>query len=371
MLSKQYNLKVKQPASEIFNSIENEYIIETIEQNTGITIENNVLSKNTLLSENDRIFICSDICGSYNDESSLEDISIPDSKKYYFLSKLGSEYKFLKERPLPNRYFDDNELLNLNGTNYSNLVSHITYKNYIQNSVETLSQQSFITDAYRCFSFNFGGISKTSSVFYAINSTNVISIIDITDDNYRIDYIEGNVYLKVSENTDSITMIIGLFNIDPIIVDKKGNLKLTETNSNFYKFLNNSDKGNLSIKIIDSKYVLSSTDNIYIYTSSNELAVDGVQIEPEYKLYVPKNTKIVLELKYSEVKVDDYVSNTSDVTINNANYDSILISDYISENNIISYPSDLTSVYVVKEIEKNTYNFDRPSILSLRNFNIV
>lgn len=370
MISKQYNLKVKQPTSEVFDNIENEYIKETIEQSTGLTIENNVLSKDTLSSENDRIFICSDVCASYNTESSIEDISVPVTDKYYFLSKLGSEYKFLKDRPLPNRYLNDNDLLGFNGIEYSDLMFNPEYRNYVQVSIETLGQQSFGSDAYRCFSFNFGGISKTSSVFYTVDSNNTLTMIDVSSEDYLVDYVEGNIYLRVSENTDIVTMIIGLFNIDPIIVDRKGNLKLTETNSTFYKFLNNADKGNISIKLLNTKYILSSIDNIYIYSDNEDLLVDGIRLETGYKLYVPKNTKVVLELGYNDILIDDYVSNTSDVTVNNANYSSPTNGDHLNENNIVTYPLAYTSVYIIKEIEKNTYNFDRPSILSLRNFNI-
>ena len=370
MLNKQYNLKVKQTITDLFDNIENSFIKEEIHQSSAIVLENNVLLKDSVSASSDRVFICSDICGKYNNEKSIEDFSIPNTSKYYFLNKVGSEYTFVKERPLPNKYLDDSILLGFNGLSFSNLYSNEDYKDIIQTSIETLAHQSSLNSSYRCFSFNFGGISKTSSVFYSLDNNNILEIINPSDINVLIDFIEGNVYLKKTEATDSIISVIGLFNIDPILIDKKGSLKLTESNSGFFKFLNNSDKGNISVKLLGDKYVLSSTDNIYIYTTSDNFVVDGIQLQTDYKLYIPKNPNVVIEFAYEDQLIDDFVSNTASITNENGTYDSPLIGDHLSDDNITTYPSNYGSIFIVKEIEKNTYNFDRPSILPLRNFNI-
>ena len=177
MFHKQYSLRVKQPESEIFNNIENEHIKETISQSSGIVIEDSLLLKEGINTTDDRVFICSDVCGSVNVEESINSESVPSDSKYYFLSKIGSEYKFLKQRPLPNRHIVDTELLLFNGDSYIFLRDDTTYGSYIQPSVETLTQDSFMSSSYRCFSFNFGGISKTSSIFYTISNNGVLQII--------------------------------------------------------------------------------------------------------------------------------------------------------------------------------------------------
>lgn len=366
MLHKQYNLRVKQPDSEIFNNIENEHIKETINQSSGILIENNLLIKEGLSSVSDRVFICSDVCGSVNDEESINGLSTPNTNKYYFLSKIGSEYKFLKQRPLPNRYIIDTELLGFNEGPYGALRDDNTYGSYIQPSIETLTQSSLISSSYRCFSFNFGGISKTSSIFYTIDNNGVLQIIDTSSNQIIVDYVEGNLYIETSESSVEILSVIGIFNIDPIVIDKKGYLSLTETNSTYYKFLNNADKGNVSVRLLEGRYILSSIDNMYIYSELSNLDVDGIRLESNYRLFVPKNTNIVIEFNEGgEVLVDDYVSNIEDIRLDSANYDSNITGDHLSSNNIAVLPSEYSTIYIVKEIEKNTYNFERPSILSL------
>ena len=367
MFHKQYSLRVKQPESEIFNNIENEHIKETISQSSGIVIESSLLLKEGINTTDDRVFICSDVCGSVNVEESINSESVPSDSKYYFLSKIGSEYKFLKQRPLPNRHIVDTELLLFNGDSYIYLRDDTTYGSYIQPSIETITQDSFMSNSYRCFSFNFGGISKTSSIFYTVDNNGVLQIIDTSSNGVIVDYVEGNLYMEVSGTSGDIASVIGIFNIDPIIVDKKGSMSLTETNSTYYKFLNNADKGNISLKLLDGLYVLSSIDNIYIFSVSDNVKVDGIRLASNYKLFIPKNTNVVIELNENEeILVDDYVSNIEDIRLGSANYDSNIIGDHLSSNNIVVYPSRYSSIYIVKEIEKNTYNFERPSILSLQ-----
>lgn len=365
-IHKEYFLKIKQPdyRDALFDNIEGTESVESVQTSDNLSINNNYLQSSSNL--NNRVFINNDICASINSEISTPSESVPLSDKYRYLYKIGGEYKFLKERPYKNILFNDATLLELNNLTYADLVAE-GYADYVQTAVETLPQDNGEV-IYKCYSFNFGGISKASATFYGVNYDQLI-LIDTSDPLILVDYIEGNIYIP--EGVGIYSTVIGLFNVDPIIVEPKGNLPIKETVSDFYKIINNSNKGNLSITYTEYYTLLSCTKNMYVYGNSlgARVMIDGIPLKEDYKLFIPKNTTVIIEYKVfvGDIETEDsYVFNADNIEYQSSSKSSTTTGDFSYNGSVTSTPTDNRLLYIVQEVEKNTYNFSNPSILELK-----
>lgn len=302
LFSKTYSMKIKQPLTNKYSNIPNtSKIIFESGVTDSLKVEEGFISNILYSEETDSVFINEDICAEYIDNSSREGISVPKDN-LRFLLKNPESYEYLKNNPLSNINMNINDFLNLDGLNFTrdNIPDYLRDREVFGKKL--LIMNSFSEDMsedYICYSFPFGGISKSTPYFFAITFDNKFKILEI-DDFIKIDYLEGNLYLaQNNEQVDlnNISFIGGYFNLEPIRLIPKNPINLKRTISNevsFSKIINISDKNLVNINVIDSSTVaVSFTTNCYIFPNLQDIIkIDGVSIN--FPIFIKKNEIILI-----------------------------------------------------------------------------
>ena len=366
IIKQHYSLKVIQDIDEKYSDIESINIKEDISTIRGSKINGrNKLSKDTFTNE--RVFICKDICASYDTDLSNPYYNVPSTEDNYFLIKSSGDYMFTKENPLIEKHIDGFQLLSVNGQSYPNplienaqIALNLNHHNHIMND-----------ETWTAYSFNYGGIVKADAVFFAVKFNNEIVLLE-NNDQTIIDYTEGMIYLNDFHYSD-IRFTGGIFNIKPIKIYKKGDLNLIEDSSGYYKVLNKPDKGFIDLEYIDEKNaVLHSTENIMILLNNTDsyITLDGVLLDSDVATYVPKNTRVLISYENSINLLPESSGHITDnyTTIfeNTAEFSSKLIGTFESNSDRISIEKfKPIQILIFKEFERNTYNIKQPLVLGL------
>lgn len=371
-ISSVYRIKVKQDIrNPFFDNIENSNIKESINNIANISVLNNTIVRNNVLSDiKERILVCKDVCSEYLTDMSIPSNKVPSGVDNYFLIKDGSNYTYTKDKPFDDIVIDTFDLLTFNNLPFSKATLG-TYNNHVKVAMGLEQHLDDNGTAYKVYSFNFGGISKTQCFLFAVDYQNNIKLLS----NYNevlIDYLEGNVYIKEDDAAD-IKVIAGFFNIKTVKILKKGNFELKEKNPAYYKVINKSDKGLLNLKNVSStKLVLTSSENIYIHAAENSITIDNVLIKEDYPVFVPKNTPIIIAKvanpSSAKIEHEDFVNNQTNIYDSLSNYYNPLLGTYTYKNNkLIEDSKSTTPILVYKEMDYNTYNLENPLLVNLFN----
>lgn len=365
IIKQHYSLKVIQDTDEKYSDIESINIKEDIS-----TIRNSKINGRNKLSkeifDSERVFVCSDICASYDTDLSNPYYNVPSVEDNYFLVKSSGDYIFTKQNPLSERQIDGFQLLSINGQLYPNdLIKDPQIALNLNHHIHTMNDET-----WTAYSFNYGGIVKADAVFFAVKFNNEIILLE-NDDQTIIDYTEGMIYLS-DFYYGEIRFVGGIFNIKPIKIYKKGDLNFIEDNSGYYKVLNKPDKGFIDLEYIDNKNaVLSSTENIMIVLNNTDyyITLDGVLLDTE-PTYIPKNTRVLISydnsLIVSPQDSGNITQNYTTVYENTAEFNSKLIGTFEYNSDRLSIEKfKPIQILIFREYEKNTYNVKQPLVLGL------
>lgn len=364
-----YKLKcIQKEAATFFPDLASSFVLDAVNNTTTIYASNGLLKKDpdevvngpevTYEFLNERISGVGEICAEYITDASTPSQTISNNVHNYFLEKRSNRYSYLKEKPFKDIRIDPFEMLSLNGETLDSPLLD-PFKYHIKIAKELPS-----TDSVRVFDFPFGGISKEESIFFEVSCDGILTLLE----DYEVDYIEGTLY-SASGSRDPIT-IIGIFNIKPIKLIKKGNIKLEEKDSGFYKLINTSFKNVINlIPINPTTVILQADENIFIQSDEDNLvSVDNVELNPGVPFFLKKNSSIILR-KVTEVsgKYTDFVGNISDPIQQIDSYASYLDS-YAVE--IFDKPSHAqvdasTTLTIYKEFRDGVYNFETPLYLNI------
>lgn len=371
MSTLQYTLKVNQNDNDSFRNLESEYIKREINNFPNVTQVSGFLKYNNNSDVEQTIYLNKDICAELYKVPSKESTSVPDISNYRFLVKNNIEYTYVKDKPLEDSSEDIYDLavgdLNVESFSFRRIFAKSFPGIRLNQHYESYEGESVAT--HSCFNLPYGGISKAYSCFYYLNSDGNLIVIDPLENETYIDYLEGYVYLPNSL-ADGVDIIYGYFNIEPINVIPKGDLKLDSTVSNYYQLQNIPEKHLIQLSVIEEGvYGLILSDNAFIMVRGFEtgLTIDGVAYKPDQPFFVKKDVLYTVTLNwYSEESVTpidtDFLGKIKEIGGNSSNYSEITDSSYIEKTE--STESDVY-IYINREVAKNTYNFERPLLLKI------
>lgn len=364
MSTLQYTLKVNQKDNEIFRNLESEYIKKEINNFPNITLDNGFLKYNNNDQVDQTIYLNQDICAELYKTPSKESLFVPNMENYRFLVKNGIEYTYTKEKPIEDYSEDIYDL-----TTGSLSTDSIQFKRIFARSYPAIRLNQHHAyggqESYSCFNLPYGGITKAYSCFYYVDGEGILTVIDPADNELYIDYLEGYIYLPNRYIVD-IDVIYGHFNIEPINIIPKGDLRLDSNETNYYQLQNIPEKQLIQLfHIEDNYYGLISSDNAFAHLGESEvgLEVDGISFRAGQPIYLKKDVLYCISINdYSSVEVDFLLKIETIRQNSMTNYSKVFESSMV--NKAESTGSD-AYLYVYREVEKNTYNFERPLLLQI------
>lgn len=371
-MSLTYSLAVIPKENNALKNLESEYVVRNINNLPNVVLEKNYLRYNNIEQNEQTIYLHKDICGEFYKTPSIESTSVPDISNYKFLIKDGISYTYVYEKPVEDIYIDveilstlKDSIVDMGNTEFYKVFSNSRVGAITPQHISTVVSEEISVD-YDCYSFAFGGISKTYSYFYFIDNNSNLKILNI-DDNTLVDYVEGYVYVDRSIS-NGITQIHGLFNIEPVNIIPKGDFKITSNSSGFYKLQNVSDKQLLKLFAIDKSHLglISSVNSICkIVSTSSYFCIDGVFYDIDQPLVLKKDVLYTLSV-YDGAGgpvSTDFLNNLTRMIGDASSFDNITASSY--ERSFNTNSSDIF-LHVYKEIDRNTYNFDRPLVFKVK-----
>lgn len=373
IFNKTYSLKVSQEVDTLYENIRSKKIDENINNLSYYEIYDNIYIKGNPLEGvfEEIVYTNKDICAQYVDRSSVKGVSVPTDRDFKYLLKDSSGgYSFTYKKPYPNIIIDNYQLLYLNNRvldseNFGEMFDKVQHSIKLLKPINNQVSESNMWDI---FSFNFGGISKADNLFFSINSSNAIRILE-ENENILIDYIEGLLYVKSSLN---IERIAGIFNVEPIEIFKEGCINLLDNNStsNFYKLQNRSDREGINLDFIgNQEFILSFDRNCYIVsTSPDTVCIDGVNCNKP--TYIKKDTLLYVTAATDE-SIDNYLESNENLFENLYKYNyhnsTFIFNNYSIISDIPSY--DTRGLLIFFELESNTF-INQPYFIPLGEANI-
>lgn len=323
------------------NTIYNDYL--------DLTLSNHILEKSNLANIESTKYINKNICVEYIENISEPSKTVPNDIDFRFILKRNNEFLFKKTNPKKLEVYDSLVLNALIDTDY--------------NSNNAIIAKELHTDDnnYKVYSFPYGGIDKYDSYFFYVNSQNKIKKLDS-----NIDYINGVLYV-LPENNPDISFVFAYFNLIPLKIITKGDIKVEEQESNSYTIKNVDNNNFIDIQYLNSNSILLTTlKHILIEVPLNSLkySIDGVVLVKGQTVFVEKNETIYIEKINEPEKNIEYLSSNTKLknSLDDSNKKDFI---YLDKNKDISVTEETYLLKIINKENTNTYMKQTPLILKL------
>lgn len=314
-------------------------------------------------------FLVDYVCGEQIDNTSIKDVSVPSIDSFYYLYKEGGNYTYTTDKPYVYTYLPQESFLSLINQPYN--PSTILSTLLIKANRGLVFSSSTSPEAWMVYSFPYGGISKASLRFLYTTENNILQELVIDNEYVILDTLEGNLYIN-QNYYDKVERVFGLFDIEPIKIDKSPVLTPKGESSSLYGSLKQKNSfGDVIINEIDedSKILTFSYNCFILATDPYFISVDGINLlGPRF---VPSNTPILVKQEFT-TKKESFEETYYNMYTGLDNFDSELSTTFIKQDysSTLEYFSSLsvaTGLFVYKETSQDNYDTANTTYIPLFN----